>query len=216
MMIMMLMGKPAFWIQISGATLFAGSEIKQRRFGEYSDEVWDDIRDVEKIHTTIRDSPAREVERLLLSTSSSSSEGRIHTALLVAPIIYGVGNGPVNKRSIQAPDIARFVLRDGRGFRYLAGLNRWSTIHVGDLADVVGKLVRAAPSESPVSRELWNEQGIYLPATGIAVSLVDLLVGDLVAKNAFPFAEFRRLMQLDYARGPCSRLHQGLWYQPRH
>ena len=155
----------AFWIQISGASLFAGPEIKAGRFGEHSDEVWDDVRDIEKIKSTIRDSPAREVERLLLSASE-----KIQTALIVGPMIYGPGNGPVNKRSMQAPDIARSILKDGHGFRFNAGLNRWSTIHVGDMAEVVNKLVEAAFLDKSTSSDVWNDQGIYLPATGIAVS----------------------------------------------
>ena len=158
-------GGKAFWIQISGATLFAGSEIKAARFGEHSDEVWDDIRDIEKIKSVIRDSPARETERLLLSSSNEN----IHTALLVGPMIYGSGNGPLNKRSMQAPDITRSILKDRRGFRVNAGLNRWSTIHVGDLGEAVNKLVQAASTERSDSPGLWNDQSIYLPATGIVV-----------------------------------------------
>ena len=155
----------AFWIQISGASLFAGDEIKARRFGEHSDEVWDDVRDLEKIKSTIRDSPAREVERLLLSATE-----KVQTALIVGPMIYGPGNGAVYKRSMQAPDIARSILKDGQGFRFNAGLNRWSTIHVGDVGEVVNRLVEAACTDKPPSTGLWNDQGIYLPATGIAVS----------------------------------------------
>lgn len=85
-------------------------------------------------------------------------------------MIYGLGNGPVNKRSMQAPDIARSILKDGHGFRFNAGLNRWSTIHVGDMAEVVNKLVEAASTDKSTSPDVWNDQGIYLPTTGIAVS----------------------------------------------
>lgn len=146
--------------------MFAGPEIKAGRFGEHSDEVWDDVRDVSKIKSTVNDSPAREVERLLLSSSSES----IHTALLVGPMIYGLGNGLLNKRSMQAPDIARSILKDGRGFRFNAGLNRWSTIHVGDLGEIINILVQAAYADKSPSPDLWNGQGIYLPATGNVVS----------------------------------------------
>lgn len=71
---------------------------------------------------------------------------------------------------MQAPDIARSILQDGRGFRFNAGLNRWSTIHVGDLGEVVNVLVQAASADKSASPDLWNGQGIYLPATGIVVS----------------------------------------------
>ena len=71
---------------------------------------------------------------------------------------------------MQAPEIARSILKDGRGFQFNAGLNRWSTIHVGDLGEVVNKLVQAASTDESASPDLWNGQGIYLPATGIVVS----------------------------------------------
>ena len=156
----------AFWVQMSGATLFAGPEIKAGRFGEHSDEVWDDVRDIQKIKSIIRDNPAREVENLLLSSSSKV----VYTALVVGPMIYGAGSGPCNRRSIQAPAIARSILKDGRGFRFNAGLNRWSTIHVGDLCGVINKLVQAAFTNESMRLDLWDDQGIYLPATGLVVS----------------------------------------------
>ena len=85
-------------------------------------------------------------------------------------MIYGSGNGACSKRSMQAPDMARSILKDGHGFRLNAGLNRWSTIHIGDLGEVVKKLVEAASADESTSAELWKDYGIYLPATGIAVS----------------------------------------------
>ena len=99
-----------------------------------------------------------------------SASENVHTALLVGPMIYGSGKGALNKRSMQAPDIARSILQDGQGFRFNAGLNRWSTIHIGDLGEVVNRLVEAASTEKSISSDLWNDRGIYLPATGIAVS----------------------------------------------
>ena len=155
-----------FWVQMSGGTLVAGPEIQEKRYGEYSDEVWDDIRDVVKIKSMIQDSPSREVERLLLSSSSES----IRTALIVGPMIYGLGNGPCNRRSIQAPEIAKAILKDGRGFRFNAGLNRWSTIHVSDLGDLLNRLVQSASTGDAVDEHLWNVESVYFPATGIVVS----------------------------------------------
>ena len=85
-------------------------------------------------------------------------------------MIYGSGKGALNKRSMQAPDMARSILQDGHGFRFNAGLNRWSTIHIGDLGEVVNKLVEATSTDQSISLDLWNDHGIYLPGTGIAVS----------------------------------------------
>ena len=106
------------------------------------------------------------MERVLLSSSSEN----VQTALVVGPMIYGLGNGLFNKSSMQGPSIARSILRDGRGFRINSGRNRWSTIHVGDLGEVVNELVKAASTDKSASPDCWNDQGIYLPATDIVVS----------------------------------------------
>ena len=85
-------------------------------------------------------------------------------------MIYGSGQGLGNKRSMQGPGIARSILKDGRGFRINAGLNRWSTIHIGDIGEVVNGLFKVAARDNSASHDLWNDQGIYLPATDIVVS----------------------------------------------
>ena len=66
--------------------------------------------------------------------------------------------------------MARSILKDGHGFRFNAGLNRWSTIQVGDLGEVVNRLVQAASKDKSADHNLWNDQGVYHPATGVVVS----------------------------------------------
>ncbi|OBT82247.1 hypothetical protein VE02_09200 [Pseudogymnoascus sp. 03VT05] len=124
--------KPSYWIQISGATIFAGDEISKKRFGQKSDKMHDDLEDVSEILSIISNSPRRSVDNLVISQDPS----RIKTALLICPLIYGVGRGPGNQRSIQAPEIARVSLKNKEGFKLGAGQNSWSNIHVNDLSDL--------------------------------------------------------------------------------
>ena len=135
----------------------SGAEIESQRYGEHSDEVWDEVRDVEKLKSTIRASATRDMENLVLASSNEE----LHTALLVSPMIYGEGRGPLKRISIQAPDMARAIFKDGHGFRFNAGLNRWSTVHVGELGGLVSRLVESGPDK---------ETSIILPATGVVVS----------------------------------------------
>ncbi|OBT76837.1 hypothetical protein VF21_04794 [Pseudogymnoascus sp. 05NY08] len=152
--------KPSYWIQISGATVFAGDEIAKKRFGQKSDKVYDDLKDVSEILSIIFNSPRRSVDNLVLSQDPS----RIKTALLICPLIYGAGRGPGNQRSIQAPEIARVSLKNKEGFKLDAGQNSWSNIHVHDLSDLCLKLVEAAVSQK---HGLWNKEGIYCPENGV-------------------------------------------------
>jgi hypothetical protein len=147
----------ALWIQITGTTLFAGDEIKAGRYGEHSNDIWDDLRDAEKIRAIIRAHPTREVGNVVLSAASES----VHTALIVGPLIYGPGNGPVNKRSIQAPQIAKTILQDRRGFHFNAGLNRRSTIHVGDLGLLLSTMVNSAVIRTDCKAFILHRQALW-------------------------------------------------------
>ena len=96
-----------------------------------------------------------------------SQHAGVHTALLIGPLIYGKGRGPINQRSMQAPDIAKCIIQLGHGFRLLAGQNAWSNIHVHDLSDQIVALTEAAINQRP---GLWNEDGIYCLESGKMVT----------------------------------------------
>ncbi|KAJ9630024.1 hypothetical protein H2204_008828 [Knufia peltigerae] len=129
------------------------------RYGESPVEVYDDVEDSQKVLSLIRNSPSRLVDNLIMAQDPSVAR----TALIVAPLIYGQGAGPVNQRSIQVPEIARATLKYGQGFRLLRGLNQWSHIHIRDLGDLFLRLAQAAVKSQP---GLWNGEGIYLPGSG--------------------------------------------------
>ena len=131
----------------------AAAEIAEGRYGQPSQEIYDDVKDIDKIKEIIRSDPERVVENNLLSRPAG-----VRTALLIVPLIYGEGRGPLNQRSMQAPEIAKFTIQGGHGFRLQAGHNAWSNIHVHDLSDHIVALTEAAINQRPA---LWNENGIY-------------------------------------------------------
>lgn len=99
----------------------------------------------------------------------SQDPSKIKTALVVGPLIYGQGRGPVNTRSIQAPEIARNTLAKGHGFRLGKGLNSWSNVHVRDLSQLFFALLEQAASPS-ARQDLWNEHGMYIPENDAMVT----------------------------------------------
>lgn len=157
--------KPGHWVQISGATVYAADEIDSGRFGNATDDVYDDIKDQKKILSAIKNNPKRVVENLVISQTPSL----VKTALVVGPLIYGVGRGPVNKRSVQAPEIARATLELGHGFKLNEGKNIWSNVHVHDLASLVSLLVAAAGQGKD---GFWNEDGVFNVENEELVSLL--------------------------------------------
>ena len=92
-----------------------------------------------------------------------SQPAGVRTALLIVPLIYGKGRGPVNQRSMQAPDIAKCIIELEHGFRLQAGRNAWSNIHIHDLSDQIVALTEAAIDQRP---GLWSEDGIYCLESG--------------------------------------------------
>lgn len=143
--------------------MYAADEISSGRFGYATDDQYDDLKDQDKILSMIRENPKRVVENLVISQSPLS----VRTALIVGPLIYGVGRGPVNKRSVQAPEIAKVTLKLGHGFKLNEGRNIWSNIHVHDLASLVSLLVGAAKEGKT---GFWNENGVFNVENGELVS----------------------------------------------
>ena len=152
------------WIQISGASMFSNAEVQAGRYGEPSDRVYDDVRDVaEIIHEVIRSNPARVVDILALDQDAAT----VRTALLPGPLIYGEGRGPLNKRSIQGPEVVEYTLRNGRSFAVGKGQAAWSNVHVSDVGAMIVLLLEAAID----GRDgLWNQDGIFFPEAGLMVS----------------------------------------------
>ena len=151
---------------MSGATCYATEEISSGKFGFASDAIYDDTKDRTRILSMLRSNPKRIVENTVLSQLPST----VKTALIVAPLIYGAGRGPVNQRSIQAPEIVKTTLKLGHGFKLGDGLSIWSNIHVQDLASLVCSLVSAAVEKKD---GVWNEDGVYNVEHGEMVCSLD-------------------------------------------
>lgn len=155
---------PGYWVQISGASMFGTPEIKANRYGESTDKVFDDVKDVKEILEVIKSNPARVVDNLVLSQDSA----KVKTALIPGPMIYGKGHGPINSRSIQGPELARYALENGRLYMVGKGEAVWSNVHIHDLGNLFTLLLEAALEKK---EGLWNEEGIFLPENGSMVSL---------------------------------------------
>lgn len=192
--------KPAHWIQISGATLFAGDEISSGRFGYASDAVYDDVKNQSQILSIIRNNAKRIVENTVLAQKPEI----VRTALIVGPLIYGPGRGPVGQRSIQAPEIAKATLQLGHGFKLNDGENIWSNVHVQDLSNLVSLLVKAAIEGK---EGMWNEDGIYNVENGELVSLVR--ISCIWSSAKINLAVFQRSRCCHCERGAQTRLDQG-------
>ena len=164
---------PGYWLQIGGASMFAGPQINAGAFGEPDDQVWDDVAGIAKIRDAIVASPGRVIDNLIISQDPS----KIKTALVPGPIIYGKGSGTGNTRTIQGPAIASYTLKHGHSFQVGKGQSIWSFVHVADVGKLFVALLKAA---SQGKTGIWNDEGILFPESGSIVSHVSLLPGSVL------------------------------------
>ncbi|KAG0228626.1 hypothetical protein BGW41_003367 [Actinomortierella wolfii] len=82
------------------------------------------------------------------------------------PCIWGVGTGPSNRQSIQIPMHVRNAVKQGKAYRVGQGLNRWSKIHVEDLADFFTLLIVKSVKEQSSNPLPKGREGYYFVENG--------------------------------------------------
>lgn len=124
-------------------------------YGEASSKLYNDYSSVNEIRSLITENAeTRVADNYLVNLKDPK------TALILPPIIYGKGNGPVNQRSIQVPELSRVAIQTRQTVQVGKGESAWSNIHISDLGAVFGKLVEKAVEGA--EGDLWNENGLYL------------------------------------------------------
>lgn len=152
----------AHWIQISGASVLSVADIERNRYGEPAEKSYDDLKDANDLRDIIhKNSTARAVDEYLLGVTGTK------TAIIFPPIIYGKGNGPVNQRSIQIPNLCKIAIETRQTVQVNKGESTWSNIHVADLTRIFVKLVEKAVEGA--DDELWNQNGLYLVGNSEAI-----------------------------------------------
>ncbi|KAJ5281636.1 hypothetical protein N7478_007008 [Penicillium angulare] len=147
--------KPGHLIQVSGASILSIPDIVNKKFGEGPGKSYDDLNDADEIREIIKQNAAtRVVDNHVINVSG------VKTALVFPPIIYGKGNGPVNQRSIQVPELSRVAIQTKQTVQVGKGESTWSNIHVTDLSNVFAKLAEKAIESAQGA--LWNQDGLYL------------------------------------------------------
>jgi hypothetical protein len=86
----------------------------------YSDLSSEDISEILSFDTS---HIHRDVEEAIIATAKDNG---VKAAIISPPMIHGVGQGPVKKRSIQVPILIENMLKRGKGFQVLEGNNIWN------------------------------------------------------------------------------------------
>ena len=162
--------KPGFFVHTSGTGILLIEDIKANRFGEASDSIYDDVKDIGAITSMPDEAPHRITDKIVIAAGTDHAD-RVKTAIVCPPTIYGVGRGSGNQRSVQVPDLIKGTLQKGHGIKVNAGKTLWSHVHVHDLSDVYLKLVANAASgeslaEWPGKPAIWGPEAYFFAETG--------------------------------------------------
>jgi nucleoside-diphosphate-sugar epimerase len=98
--------------------------------------------------------PLKAARHALNESILGASRRDVRSIVICPALIYGVGDG-MQPDSIQIPFLVRQALDSGVVRVVGSGLNRWSTVHVADLAD----LYLAALEKSPAGAFYFAESG---------------------------------------------------------
>lgn len=155
--------RPLWLIHTSGTGLLAFEDIRAQTYGIERPKVYNDWEGIDELMSFPSDASHRDVDEVIIKTGKDMPTS-VRTAIVCPPTIYGLGRGPVGKRSIQVPIMADAVLKRGKGFMVGGGENIWHQVHVHDLSNVYLLLGEAAAEGG--GRATWNDKGYYLAENG--------------------------------------------------
>jgi len=153
-----------YWIHTSGTGILSYEDQKLNVIGQPSAKIYcDDDSGIREVTSLPPEAPHRNVDVIVLAASAENN-GKVKTAIVCPPTIYGPGRGPGNQRSIQVYDLTSVTLQQGHGVMMGEGQNRWTNVHVHDLSNVYLELVEAAVAGG--GKATLDDQGYYFTENG--------------------------------------------------
>lgn len=122
--------------------------------GNLAPKVYDDVKDLKEITSLPASAFHRDVDDAVLTTGAQSS---VPTAIICPPLIYGVGQGPLKKRSMQIPFLSEAILKRGRGFTVGEGKNTWDRKYTSSITDSSGTM---ANGDQTSMSETWPKRAL--------------------------------------------------------
>ena len=156
--------------------------------------------------------PRRDIDQMLLGAARSA----VRSAVICPCMIYGTGRG-ANPQSAQIPFLADNARQHGFVQVLGQGVNRWSNVHIDDLADLYLLVLEKAPAGAFYFAEngeaSFGEIGKAI-ATRLGLGAVQSLAAELAAKK---WGESRAYYSFgSNSRVRAKRARRELGWTPRH
>ncbi|KAI0525657.1 nucleoside-diphosphate-sugar epimerase [Xylaria bambusicola] len=158
--------KPGYWIHVCGTGILQWYDWDNNRYGQspLPEEKYHDIDDIDRITSLPHHVYHRDVDEIVLAANDT----KVKTLIVGPPTIYGPGRGPVNQRSIQAYNMAKFTLENGFApIMAGEGSPEWDYVHIQDLGNFFALAVSAAlDPEKANNPEIFGPHGYFFLENG--------------------------------------------------
>ncbi|KAI0881628.1 uncharacterized protein GGS22DRAFT_172600 [Annulohypoxylon maeteangense] len=165
--------KTSFYVHCSGTGILLYDDMQTKTYGVASSKIYNDWDGVSEMTSYPDAAPHRNVDKLVLGAGEDT---HIKTAVVCPPVIYGIGRGPVNQRSLQIPLLIENFIKRGKAFQIAEGKAYWNNVHIHDLSDLFALFFQEALSGD--KKEVWGTDSYYFAENGEAPW------GDISAKTA--------------------------------
>ncbi|TGJ85975.1 hypothetical protein E0Z10_g2776 [Xylaria hypoxylon] len=154
--------KPGYWIHLCGTGMLQWYDWDNDRYGQspLPEQKYHDIDDIERILNIPHHAFHRDCDEIVLAANETSG---VKTLIIGPPLIYGLGRGPVNQRSIQAYNMAKFTIENGFApVMSGEGSPEWDNVHIHDLGKFFTLAVDAAlDPEKKNNPEIFGTHGYF-------------------------------------------------------
>lgn len=117
----MAAGKKGHFVHTSGTGIL--HEVPNG-YGNPSQKQYSDVDDIGEILSLDLSGIHRDSDAAIIAAGEKHG---VPTAIMCPPTVYGVGEGPLKKRSLQIPFFIDAFLKRGKGFTIGAGNNTWDS-----------------------------------------------------------------------------------------
>ncbi|KAK3110712.1 hypothetical protein LTR53_014720 [Teratosphaeriaceae sp. CCFEE 6253] len=148
---------PAYLIHLSGTGIVADWH-DTTYHGRLNPKIWSDVADITEMTSLPDTAFHRKVDRMILDAAAAHG-GRLRTAIVCPPDIFGPGRGPGKVQSISMPMFVAEAKKVGATFYAGEGANARSWVHIEDLMQVYVRLVETAVDGGRGAD--WGEEAYY-------------------------------------------------------